>query len=308
MPSEVIDSKTRRYFRSEKPEDVLSLVDRTELIPNKPFDSFHLRMNVGISQDGRRIALVILAISDDGRVRFNTPVMFLGTREGPDFVFEKPVTYAEPMGFFYPQVAATPDGIVLVGQLSRHPEPSTTRLVHTDWSGKTIHAADLPGSGAPKGEYIAYDLRPFDPGDWSRLMICCTASTDPRHDFWQYTPKDQRLRLLRSVPCDPGAAAPGRWIPVSQARSIFVNNPSLSQLRLWELDLNSERPAVQSFLPQTHPRERGFLANAYLFSPNPLQGSLLVPGETVVAVDAYNPNRSNETSGPCSFLMWKLIW
>ena len=27
-----------------------------------------------------------------------------------------------------------------------------------------------------------------------------------------------------------------------------------------------------------------------------------------VATDAYNPNRSPETSGPCSFLMWRLRW
>lgn len=296
------------YFRSDKPEDVNSLIDRSSLIPKEPFDSFHLRMNVGISQDGRKMVLVILAISEDGRVRFNTPVMFLGQRDGLDYVFKNPIAYAEPMGFFYPQVAATPDGIVLVGQLSRHPEPSITRLVHVDWNGKSIHAEDLPRGAATKGEYLAYDLRPFAPNDWSRLMLYCDAHGEQRHDYWQYETATKKLRLLRSVPCDAGASTPGRWVPLTNDRTAFINNPSSSQLRLWQGDLTGQGPVNSSLLPQTHPIDRGFQANAYLFSPNPLQGSILVSGETIVATDAYSPNRSNVTSGPCSFLMWKLIW
>ena len=67
-----------RYYRSKEPEDISILIDRTELIPTEPYGEFHLRMNVGISPDGDRMALVILAVSADGSVPFNTPVIFFG--------------------------------------------------------------------------------------------------------------------------------------------------------------------------------------------------------------------------------------
>ena len=89
-----------KYYRSEKPEDISTLVDGTELIPTKPYSEFHLRMNVGISQDGDRMALVILAVSADGSVPFNMPVIFFGKRQGLDFIFQKPMSYEKPMGFF----------------------------------------------------------------------------------------------------------------------------------------------------------------------------------------------------------------
>ena len=105
------------YFRSKLPEDVSILMDRTELLPTETYDSFHLRMNVGLSPDGHRVALVILSISEDGSVPFNTPVVFIGERQGLDFVFQPPVRYAEPMSLFYPQVAATKEGIIIVGEV-----------------------------------------------------------------------------------------------------------------------------------------------------------------------------------------------
>lgn len=74
-----------RYFRSAAPDDISSFVDRTALLPHvPPYNEFHLRMNVGISQDGERAALVVLAISKDGRVPFNTPVIFLADKNGPE--------------------------------------------------------------------------------------------------------------------------------------------------------------------------------------------------------------------------------
>ena len=92
-------------------------MDRTELLPTETYDSFHLRMNVGLSPDGHWMALVILAISEDGSVPFNTPVVFVGERQGLDFVFQPPVRYAEPMSLFYPQVAAIKEGIIIVGEV-----------------------------------------------------------------------------------------------------------------------------------------------------------------------------------------------
>ncbi|HRK35451.1 MAG TPA: hypothetical protein PLJ47_12715, partial [Candidatus Hydrogenedentes bacterium] len=114
---------TLRYFRSAAPENVSQLVDRTECIPSgAPYNAFHLRMNAGISANGQRAALVILAISKDGSVPFNTPVIFHAERQGEDFVFRNAIKYAEPQGFFYPQIALTDAGTIVVGQVWNKPE------------------------------------------------------------------------------------------------------------------------------------------------------------------------------------------
>lgn len=157
------------YFRSKLPEDISILMDRTELLPTEIYDSFHLRMNVGLSPDGHRVALVILSISEDGSVPFNTPVVFIGERQGLDFVFQPPVRYAEPMSLFYPQVAATNEGIIIVGQVWDNSARVITRLLHLDWQGQLVHRRDLPTAG--DGNFLSLDLRPLSPSDWSQLMI-----------------------------------------------------------------------------------------------------------------------------------------
>jgi hypothetical protein len=82
LPGRSMHLSTIRYYRTSTPGDITTLVDRSERIPiTKPYDNFHTRMNVGVTQDGKRLALVILAISEDGTVPFNTPVIFFGSRE-----------------------------------------------------------------------------------------------------------------------------------------------------------------------------------------------------------------------------------
>ena len=73
-----------KYYRSAAPEDISTLVDRTELIPQDVYNEFHLRMNVGLSPDSQKLVWVVLAVSGDGKVRFNTPVVFYGQRRGPN--------------------------------------------------------------------------------------------------------------------------------------------------------------------------------------------------------------------------------
>jgi len=70
------------YYRSDKPEDITNLVDRTELIPTQPYKDYHLRMNVGISQDGQHVVLVILAISEDAKFRLTPPSCLLVRNRG----------------------------------------------------------------------------------------------------------------------------------------------------------------------------------------------------------------------------------
>jgi len=297
-----------RYFRSEVPEDVSALVDRTELISTEPYESFHLRMNVGISPDGQRMALVILAISEDGSVPFNTPVVFIGEKRGADFVFKKPVQYAEPMSLFYPQVAATNEGIVIIGEVWDNADRLTTRLLHLNWEGALINREELPAYG--DGAYFSFDLRPLDASDWNKLIFYYNripkAHTVCHHEFWEYDVRAKEIRCLRSLKIGYNLANAGKWIRLSDKSSVFLNNPSMGQLNVWEGDILGGGEVIRTPLPGVNPLARGYLATSYLFVPNPLQGSSVLPRELYVASDCFNPGKDAKEPGPCSFLLWRL--
>jgi len=138
---------------------------------------------LAVTPDGQRAVIAILAISEDGSVPFNTPVIFYGQRDGLDFRFAPPVKYHEPMGFFYPQIAALPGGVVLVGEVWDVAERSTSRLVHLDWQGNTLHEEALP-AGTEEGAYLSFDMRPERPGNWDRLVIYHNFS--PRKGPWSH--------------------------------------------------------------------------------------------------------------------------
>lgn len=296
-----------KYYRSKDPDDISTLIDRTELIPTELYSDFHLRMNVGVSPDGKRMVLVILAISEDGSIPFNTPVIFFGERQGLDFVFQKPMKYENAMGFFYPQVATTDDGIVVVGEMWDQKEIHTTRLIHIDWNGKLIHQEDFPTNG--NGSYFSYDLRPRDAKDWSKLVIYYNRSPEDHkicnHEFWEYNTKTEQLKLLRSIDTEYGLSNSGKWVPISDKYSIFINNPSMGQFCMWEVNLFGDNSADRIPLPKTNPFELGYLATSYTFVPNVLQGSL-VSNEVYFASDCFNKDKKPDKSGPCSFLLWRL--
>ena len=297
-----------RYFRSDKPEDISTLADRTELIPIEPYDGFHLRMNVGISSDGRRMTLVILAISEDGSVPFNTPVIFIGEKQGIDFVFQKPVQYAEPMSLFYPQVVSMNEGIVIIGEVWDKAEQVTTRLLHLNWEGALVHREELPADD--DGAYLSFDLRPIAPSDWNKLIFYYNRlpkeHTVCHHEFWEYDVQAKQLRRLRSLKTEYNLANPGKWIPVSSKSSVFINNPCMSQLHVWEGDILGGGEVTRTPLRGANPLARGYQASSYLFVPNPLQGSIASPGEIYIASDCFNPCKDVKNPGPCSFLLWRL--
>ncbi|MBD3185107.1 hypothetical protein GF312_22690 [Candidatus Poribacteria bacterium] len=293
-----------RYYRTKNPEDISELVDRTELIPAESiYKDFHLRMNVGISPDGQRMVLVILAISDDGSVPFNTPVIFFGEKDGVDFTFKKPVKYSEAMSFFYPQVAATDDGIVLIGELWDNQDRTLTRLIHLDWSGKIIHQEDLPAE--KDGRYMSFDLRPLDRNDWSKLGLYYNkqpkASKTGGHEFWEYDVKNHQLRLLNSVEDSISFLNAGKWFGAK-----FINNPSMGKLYVWEGDIAGGGEITKHPLPGANMIKRGYQASAYMFAANMLQGSIKSEDGFYIASDCFNPCRKPKTSGPSSFLMWRI--
>ena len=301
-----------RYYRTRAPGDITTLVDRSELLPRAPFPDYHLRMSVGVSRDGTRLALVILAISRHGSVPFNTPIIFFALRQGADFVFQKPIRYAEPMGLFYPQVAVTEDGVVIVGEVwsNRTPKRSLTRLLHLDWQGKTLHREDLPAE--VDGNYWCQDLRPRDAEDWSRLVLFYNKQPatreNNRHEFWEYDVRARRLRLLRSRRVPYPLSNAGRWLPMPEGQSLFINNPSMNRLVVWSGDLLGRGPIRRTPLPGGDVIQRGYQASIYLAAPNVLQGSLRAPGELCVAADCYHRVPPGEKPKACSLLLWRLAW
>jgi hypothetical protein len=308
---------TLRYYRSARPEDVTEWVDRTELIPTKPYGDFHLRMNVAVTPDGKRAVIAILAVSTDGSVPWNTPLIFVGKREGRDFRFAAPIRYTEPFSFFYPQIAALNDGIVIVGenwedqwardhagQYSR----VTARLIHLDWQGKVLHQEDLP-AGEGKGSWCAYDMRPEKPGAWGSLIIAHSSAPDggqAMHRFLRYDVAARRLTVVREMPVPYGYVNPGKWLPIAERHSVFLNNPSLGQVNAWEGDVLGEGELRARRLARTNPIELGYQGQEYLMTPNPLLGSVLTAGEAYLMCDTYNPEKQASRPAPLSLLLWRL--
>ncbi len=300
-----------RYFRSERPEDISSLVDRTELLPpTPPFEDYHLRMNVGISRDGSRVALVILAVSPTGAFSFNTPVLLVGDREGLDYVFGAPIQYAEAMGLFYPQVAATESGVVVVGQVwdDTGDNVFTARLLHVAWDGALLHREDLPAT--EPGHHFVSDMRPLDAHDWTRMVLYrsrAPATQDSgTHEFWAYDVGTRKLRVLRSLDVPYGESNAGRWLPGSGHHSVFINNPSMGRIRFWEGDILGGGPVAGRDEPAVDVLRLGYQATSYLFAPNPLHGSIYTPDDVAIAADCFNPSKASGEPGPNSLLMWRL--
>jgi hypothetical protein len=298
-----------RYFRSAAPEDISQLVDRTALFPqDAPYNRFHLRMNVGVSRDGCHAALVVLAISPDGSVPFNTPVVFFGVRHGADFAFGKPIVYAEPMSLFYPQVAVTDAGTVVVGQVWDNPNRIKTRLLHIDPHGQVIHREDLPGE--TDGNYLCCDLRSAWGDDRSRLILSYNKwpknGAKCRHEFWAYRPESKTLEQIRSIPVAADLANYGKWLPISDRRSVFINNPSMGTLHVWHGDLLGEGSVTHSPLTPTDPRLLGLAGTGYLFIPNPLQGSVGRAGGAWCGVDYILRRKDAQARGPDVFLLFQL--
>ncbi len=298
-----------RYYRSAKPEDITSLVDRTSLIPTSVQDCFHLRMNAGVSPDGMRMALVVLAWSPEQKFGFNTPVVFIGKRSGLDFAFQEPIVYAEPMALFYPQVAATDAGIVVTGQVWDDSKRVSARLIHLSWDGRVLHREDM--KWPEDGTYMPLDMRPEDPAR-NRLLIYCEAISADKtapcaHDFWRYDVQSRHLVKLRSVSISYSLANSGRMVPASAGGWVFINNPSMGQLYAWDGDLLGDGPVDHQPIAGADPLALGYKASSYLFVPNQLYGSVKTTGEFYIASDCPMPAWTPESYGPYAFLLWRVM-
>ncbi|MCC6795364.1 MAG: hypothetical protein IT366_09620 [Candidatus Hydrogenedentes bacterium] len=300
---------TLRYFRSAAPDDISQLVDLSELIPRTPpYNEFHLRMNAGISRDGSRAAIVILAISKDGSVPFNTPVIFLGDRKGADFVFRDPVKYAEAQGFFYPQIALTDSGTVLVGQQWDNKDRSTTRVIHLDDTGKEVHRAELPAEA--DGNFWCCDLRPVNADDWSKLVLYYNkypkGGQDCRHEFWTYEPATRALSQRRSIVVPEGRINYGKWVPIAEGCSFFLHNPSMGTFETISGDLLGDGDFAVARLMATNPATLGYAGTAYTFVPNALQGSVQSNEAVWFACDYIPQKNDSKERTRGAFLLYRV--
>ena len=130
-------------------------------------------------------------------------------------------------------------------------------------------------------------------------------SKDCRHEFWEYTVSGIKLRLLASLKTEQSWANSGKWFPGTKNYSVFVNNPSMSRLAIWEGDILGGATVTRKYLPGADPVGRGYQASSYLFVPNPLQGSVITPLELFVASNWSNPGWDAKASGPGSLLLWR---
>ena len=80
----------------------------------------------------------------------------------------------------------------------------------------------------------------------------------------------------------------------------------MSALHVWQGDLLGGEEVSGTPLIGANPLRLGYLATAYLFAPNALQGSVVSQRESYIASDCFNPGKEPESSGPCSFLLWRL--
>ena len=71
-------------------------------------------------------------------------------------------------------------------------------------------------------------------------------------------------------------------------------------------DIFGGKEVSSTLLIGANPLRLGYPATDYLFAPNVLQGSVVSQRESYIASNCFNPGKEPESSGPCSFLIWRL--
>ena len=302
-----------RYLRSSQPEDVAEFEDQSQRIPRDDYPTFHQnRKNVGIDRNGQRVVLVVLTDFEPDRYLMNTPLIFLGEVDGGQLSFRDPVVFGPQTPFFYPQVAATDQGPVLLGSVdydpSRHAE-----LVHLDWNGELLAHVRLPFPEV-EAQTWSYEMEPIDPLDWSRLMIVRSIIPEQGErrwiEFWTYDARTRELACLRSIENDlsrePSLTNAGQlWTQIGSP-PLFLNEPASSAVYAWEGVLESTQRLRLAPLSETRTRAIGLSSIRSLFVPSVLQGSLPSRGRRALALDANLSCTPKGESGPCAWLLWWL--
>ncbi|MGH7152085.1 MAG: hypothetical protein ACREIU_15375, partial [Planctomycetota bacterium] len=300
-----------RYLRSVRPEDVSEFVDRSALLPRGTFDRFHNRQAAGLDREGRRLVFINLTDFVPGKHSMNLPLVWFAERDGLDFRFREPVVYGEATSFFYPQVAVTDQGPVVVGAVHREPSRNA-ELVHLDWDGKVLLWEALP---KPEGEVEswAFDLEPLSLDDWSRLVLARhvtpAGGKEAALEFWEYDARARRLARRRSIPDDlarePNFATAGKVLVVPGKAPLFLNEPGSSACVVWEGDLLGAEALRPCRIPRTRVSDYGYPGIRSLFLPSVLQGSVApLDGRRPLVVDLPGVARDGGREEGCSWLLW----
>ncbi len=217
------------------------------------------------------------------------------------------------MSLFYPQVAVVDSGIVVVGQVWAGEVPGvihrnvTARLMHLDWEGHMLHREDFPI--VEDGSYSVFDMRPLDEG-WTRLALMYNkvpvTKAGCRHELWEYDTTTRQTSMLWGADVNYNSANAGRWLPLGEGKSLFLNDPSMGQLRAWMGDFAGGGSVEQFELPHTNPRLYGYAGNSYLSVPTPLTGSVSNPGSFYVMIDCLRADRPENSPDPCALLLYRL--
>ncbi len=285
-----------RYYRSAHPNDLSSLLDRSNLIDDGQIADYHTRMNVGVNKTGDRAVLVSLAWNTPGLMN-NTLLVSFGTKVGDDFHFAAPRTYYMKMkSIFYPQVACTDYGVVIVGQLfdksTKETDIVTSMLVQMDWGGTVVNRMDLPGPRAPTGHFMTCDLRPIDPHDWRKLTIAQSIySTEPGitegTEIYLYDAMSHELTRMNFL---EGPENYGKLVVVDEHFSFFLNNPGQSKHCVWQGDILGGQKIKHQPLAGGDITAAGYPSSTYNYLPNALTGSVVDLENLYFATDVKNPN------------------
>ncbi len=285
-----------RYYRSAKANDLSSLLDRSDRIEAGQIADYHTRMNVGVNQTGDRAVIVSLAWNTPGLMN-NTLLVSFGTKVGDDFHFAAPKTYYMKMkSIFYPQVACTDYGVVIVGHLydkaTKEKDLVTSLLVQIDWGGTVVSRRDLPHPNVPTGHFTTCDLRPMDPQDWSKLTIAQSIySTEPGitegTEIYVYDAMTHELTRKNFL---EGPENPGKFVVVDEHFSFFLNNPSHGKHCVWQGDILGGQQITYQPLVGGDITALGHPSSTYNYLPNVLTGSVMDMDNLYFATDVKNPN------------------
>ena len=185
--------------------------------------------------------------------------------------------------------------------------PVTERVLHVDWRGTMLHREDFPADGLEQRS--GFDLRPAGTDTWDGLVI--SRSRTPRtrtvttYEIWEYDVRVRRLRLLRSLEVPYDNAKGGKWLPVSEGRSLYVDSVSAGGLRFWEGDVLGEGRLVRRHSPGRVPG-LGLRGRLYFFVPNPLRGSVCPPEDFAIAASRSYRDDADGGIRLRSFEMWRL--
>jgi hypothetical protein len=159
------------------------------------------------------------------------------------------------------------------------------------------------------GTHCVYDLKPR-PGQPENFILYAQGTPADRtncfHEFWEYSAKLRRLRRVRAIATDYSWSNTGKWLPLADQQSVFVNNPSAGQLCAWHGDLLGTGEVKRTLFTRSNPIALGLPGSYYVMAPNPLVGSIQKPGEFYLMTDVPNAGKKNENVGPCSLLLYRL--